>query len=120
MATFSVDTVDTLYSSFLTKATPIVGTPNIDTLRALRSQLKSNAANIQSNLGGGNLGDLGLILSDVAYAIVAPTDPYVRPVNPGTIPVFPDGSTGPQIAAIERVHRVAMYKFTRYKKLKAP
>jgi hypothetical protein len=82
----------------------------------------STNTNIQSNLGGGNHGDLGLILSDASYAsyaIVAPAEPYMVPANPGTIPVFPDGSTGPQIAAIERIHRVEMYKFNRYKNVES-
>lgn len=119
MSTVSVDTVDTIYNAFNDKATKIVGTPNIDTLRALRTQLKSNAANIQSNLGGGAHGDLGLILSDAAYVFVAPGFAYIRPDNPGQLPIFPDGATGPQIAAVERLHRVEMYEFNRYKNVES-
>jgi hypothetical protein len=121
MATFlSLDTVETIYTAFNNKATKIVGTPNIDTLRALRNQLKSNAANLQSNVGGGNHGDLGLILSNAAYAIVAPTTPYVRSVNPGPLPIFPNGGgTAAQIAAIERVHCVEFFEFNRYKNVEA-
>jgi hypothetical protein len=120
MATFSLDTVENIYTTFNDKAIKIVGTPNIETLRALRNQLKSNAANLQSNLGGGNHGDLGLILSDLAYAIIAPGTPYVRPANPGQIPNFPDnGGTAAQIAAIERVHRVECFEFNRYKNVEA-
>jgi hypothetical protein len=119
MSTITVDTVDTIYISFNDKATKLVGTPNIDTLRALRNQLKSNAANLQSNLGGGNHGDLGLILSDAAYAFAAPGTPYIRPANPGQLPTFPGTPTGPQIAAIERLHRVELFEFNRYKNVEA-
>jgi hypothetical protein len=119
MSTISVDTVDTIYNSFNDKATKIDGTPNIDTLRALRSQLKSNAANIQSNLGGGNHGDLGLILSEEAYALAAPGTPYTRPSNPGQLPQFPGAPTGPQIAAIERLHQVQLFEFNRYKNVES-
>ena len=119
MSTISVDTVDTTFNSFNDKATKLDGTPNINTLRALRSQLKSNAANIQSNLGGGNHGDLGLILSDAAYALAAPGTPYHRPTNPGPLPNLPGTATGPQIAAIERLHKVELFEFNRYKKIEA-
>ena len=119
MSTITVDTVDTIYNAFNDKAIKIDGTPNIDTLRALRAQLKTNAASIQSNLGGGHHSDLGLILSNTAYALAAPGHPYTRPSNPGQLPQFPGTPTGPQIAAIERLHRVELYEFNRYKNVES-
>ena len=119
MFTISVDTVNTIFNSFNDKATKIVGTPNIDTLQALHSQLKSNTANIQSNLGRGNHGDLGLILTNAAYAIIAPGTPYARPANPGPLPLFPGAATGPQMSAIERLHRVQLFEFNRYRNVKS-
>ena len=119
MSTISVNTVDTIYNSFNDKTIKIEGTPNIDTLRALRGQLKRNAANIQSNLGGGNHGDLGLILSTAAYALAAPGNPYIRPTNPGALPQFEDTATGPQILAIERLHRVNLFESNRYKNVES-
>ena len=68
----------------------IIGIPTYETLRTLNIELKTNAQSVHSNLGGGNLGHLGLILSTATqYALISPL-PYVRPpvhvltILPGT------------------------------------
>ena len=60
----------------------IHGQPTFTTLRRLKKQLKANAQSVPSNLGGGEYGHLGLVLSPEEYAAVS-DDPYVPPDHPG-------------------------------------
>ena len=60
----------------------IHGEPDYDQLKILKDKLKANATKIPSDLGGGNFGHLGLVLSPAEYANVSAV-PYVRPVHPG-------------------------------------
>ena len=71
--------------------TKILGPLNYRVLKRLKDQIKSNAACIDSDLGGGANGHLGLILTDVEYALVCPLTPYVRHVMPND-PII-DGKT---------------------------
>ena len=61
--------------------TPIQGEPDADALITLKNQLKANASSVPSNLGGGNHGHLGLVLSPAAYALVSNTA-FVTPAHP--------------------------------------
>ena len=72
--------------------TPIRGEPTYSTLELLLKELKANALNVHSNLGGGVHGHLGLVISPASYAHLSAT-PFVRPVFPGTAAVLPPGST---------------------------
>jgi hypothetical protein len=65
--------------------------------------LQANLRAIDTHLGGGNLGHLGLIVSDASYAMIAPaTDAaptlWVSPTAPGRAPANTDG-TAAQISA---------------------
>ena len=64
----------------------IVGQPNFEKLRALKKALIANAASVQSDLGGGTYGHLGLILDDATYTRLT-THHYVAPVHPGALTV---------------------------------
>ena len=64
----------------------IVGQPNFEKLRALKKALKANAASVQSDLGGGAYGHLGLILDDATYTHLT-THHYVTPVHPGALTI---------------------------------
>jgi hypothetical protein len=67
-------TVEYVVASFPHPILPTVqGEPDYQTLHAIRKLLQSNARSIDTHLGGGALGYLGLIVSDSAYAIIAPT-----------------------------------------------
>ena len=66
--------------------TPINGEPDADTLVKLKNQLKANASSVPSNLGGGSLGHLGLVLSPTTYAMVSNT-PFVQPAHPGPLEI---------------------------------
>ncbi len=62
----------------------IVGTPTFDKLKTLKKSLRENASSVQSDLGGGAFGHLGLILDDAPYHALTGHH-YVRPVHPGLI-----------------------------------
>jgi hypothetical protein len=47
--------------------------PDYQTIHAIRKLLQANARAIDAHLGGGDLGHLGLVVSEAAYAIFTPT-----------------------------------------------
>ena len=53
--------------------TPIQGEPTYKALKRLKNELRANASSVDRDLGGGDHGYLGLVLSDEEYARVAPT-----------------------------------------------
>jgi hypothetical protein len=67
-------TVEEVIASFPHPILPTVqGEPDYQTIHAIRKLLQANARAIDTHLGGGALGHLGLIFSDASYAMVAPT-----------------------------------------------
>ena len=61
-----------------------------DSLKTIKNQIKTNAARVNSDLGGGAHGHLGLVLTPEEYALISAV-PYVRPVHPGPL-VLPAGA----------------------------
>jgi hypothetical protein len=53
------------------------------TIHSIRKLLRANARSIESHLGGGALGHLGINVSITTYATVAPAHPWVNPESPG-------------------------------------
>jgi hypothetical protein len=53
--------------------TEVQGEPDYQTIHATRKFIQANSRAIDTHLGGGTLGDLGLIISDSSYAQIAPT-----------------------------------------------
>lgn len=89
-------TVDYASSYFKYKTpTPIQGAPTNKTLKRLKQELRANASSVESDLGGGDHGFLGLVLTDAEYALVAPTHPFVAPVFPAALTI-PAGTTSLQ------------------------
>ena len=68
----------------------------------MQLELKANAISVHSNLGGGNHGHLGLLMTDPQYTLIVNT-PYVRPVHPGIF-VLAGGETRVQADAFQRAH----------------
>jgi hypothetical protein len=61
-------------ASFLHLVLPTFqGEPDYQTIHATRKFLQANSRAIDTHLGGGILGQLGLIISDASYATIAPT-----------------------------------------------
>ena len=84
-------TVDYAASYFKYKTpTLIIGAPTNKTLKRLKQELRANASSVESDLGGGDHGYLGLVLSDANYAsvsdtaFVAPNYPQPLTIPPGT------------------------------------
>ena len=70
--------------------TKVTTRPTYPILKQIKNELKANAGKVQCELGGGNNGHLGLVLTDIEYALVSPI-PYLRPTHPGA--VCPVGTT---------------------------
>ena len=90
-------TIDYTTSFQYPTPTKITGEPTYQSLKTLHSELKANASSIESNLGGGDHGYLGLVLLDANYALVTPTA-FVAPTFPNAL-VIP--ATATQVEAIE-------------------
>ena len=59
---------------------PINGEPTKKSLKRLNIKLRANRSSVETDLGGGNYGYLGLLLTDVEYARINPTpNPFVAP-----------------------------------------
>ena len=69
----------TVYFKYSTP-TPITDEPSKKSLKRLKTELRANASSGDTDLGGGDHGYLGLILTDVEYARITPTPPpFVAP-----------------------------------------
>jgi hypothetical protein len=66
-------------------------------------KIKINAAAIQTKLGGGRHGHLGLVLQPTTYEKITGT-PFELPEDPGVHPIQPAGATAAQIAEVTRQH----------------
>jgi hypothetical protein len=85
----------------------VQGEPDYQTIHATAKFLPANSRAIDTHLGGGTLGHLGLIISDASFTMVAPTmneEPplWVTPNAPGRAPATTDG-TAAQISAARHV-----------------
>jgi hypothetical protein len=101
-------TVEDFIASFPHPILPTVqGKPDYQTIHATRKYLQANSRDIDTRLGGGTLGHLGLIISDASYAMIAPTTDagptlWISPQAPGKAPANTDGTA----AKISAAHHV--------------
>jgi hypothetical protein len=101
-------TVEDVMASFPHTIFPTVeGGPDYQTIHTTRKFLQANSRAIDTHLGGGTLGHLGLIISDASYSNIAPTtagEPklWETPNAPGRAPATTDG-TAAQISAARHV-----------------
>jgi hypothetical protein len=90
--------VENLMASFLHPALPTArGEPDYQTINSTRKLLQANSRAIETHLGGGTLGHLGIIISDAYYAMIAPTTEagptlWTTPQAPGSAPANTDGT----------------------------
>jgi hypothetical protein len=85
----------------------VQGEPDYQTIHATRKFLQANSRAIETQLGGGTLGHLGLIISDASYAMIAPTTDsgptlLITQKAPGRAPANTDG-TAAQISAARHI-----------------
>ena len=112
MTISSVLSPDSLIASFPHPSLPkITGRPTFSSINALRKLQKANAAEVNSTLGGGAHGYLGMIISDAAYARAAPGTPYIHPIYPGPYPTLVAGETAAQITARATRHKEELRLF---------
>ena len=71
--------------------TKVCGPLNYDNLKVLIDETGANAASVQSDLGGGANGRLGLVITVLEYIYVN-VIPYVRHVNPAALNI-PTGTS---------------------------
>jgi hypothetical protein len=101
-------TFEEVMASFPHPVLPTVqGEPDYQTIHATRKFLQENSRAIDTHLGGGTLGHLGLIISDASYAMISPTTGagptlWETPQAPGRAPSNTDG-TAAQISAARHI-----------------
>ena len=108
----TIGAVDYAASYFKYKTpTPIPGAPSNKTLKRLKRELRANASSVESDLGGGDHGYLGLVLTDEEYATVAPTA-FNPPVYPAalTIPAGTDQVTALNLREQHQEQKRAYYE----------
>ena len=117
--TTTVNKVDDFLEAFPNKVVKHTGRPDYETLNNIKMALKHNFATVPCSLGGGTHGFSGAVLTPAEYAAATPvnTPPFADPPFPGSAPVIPPNSTGPQIAAIERQFNKAIRQWTEYNNL---
>lgn len=98
--------VDDIVAKFPIKTLPrIVGEPEYSTINDLVQTLYGNAATLETTLGGGNHGHIGLIMKPQLYATLSGT-PYAAPNDPGATPTIPHGATATQREQARMDHAV--------------
>jgi hypothetical protein len=101
-------TVEDVMASFPHPVLPTVqGEPDYQTIHATIKFLQANSRAIDTHLGGGTLGHLGLIISDASYVMISPkTDAgptlWATPQAPGRAPANTD-RTAVQISAARHI-----------------
>ena len=102
----TLGTVDYAASYFKYKTpTTIQGAPTNKTLKRLKQELPENASSVESDLGGGDHGYLGFVLTDAEYATVTST-PFVLPTYPATLTI-PTGTDQVQALILQEIHKDA-------------
>ena len=56
-------------------------------MKRLKNELRANASSVETNLGGGDHGYLGLILTEAEYQRVAPVTSFIAPRFPGELTI---------------------------------
>jgi hypothetical protein len=101
-------TVEDVIASLPHPLLPTVqGEPDYQTIHATRKFLQANSRAIDTHLGRGTLGHLGIIISDDSYALISPTTDagptlWATPQAPGRAPANTDG-TASQISAARHI-----------------
>ena len=85
-----------------------------DTLKVVVNQISSNAASVQTKLGGSAHGFLVATVSPTVYITLSPT-PFAASTLPAT--VVTTGMTRPQILAANCAYDTARKQFKQYNKL---
>jgi hypothetical protein len=94
--------------------------PDYQTLHSIRKMLRANAHSIDTHLGGGAFGHLGVIISDAAYEIISPMTAWENPEFPGRAPAaIEGGGTAAKISAEKYRWEEATNDFKTYNTVKS-
>ena len=103
-----LESVDSVIEGFPYSTIPKhAGEPNYQAIKDIERKLIKNASSYPSELGGGNHGYLGLILTPEKYLLVTGNNFEPHP-NPGSLPTFPANPTQAQIAQVSATHKEAL------------
>ena len=91
---------------------PINGEPTYKSLKQLKTELRANASSVDTDLGGGDHGYLGLALSDEEYARITPIPTQFRAPNfPGALVIDPAYTVIQAVQAHEsHTEELALYR----------
>ena len=79
--------VDDIITKFPMKNLPIIpGEPDYASINTMVKFLYGNAASLPTTLGGGQNGHIGLIMTHLIFATLAPNTDYTAPIDPGLLP----------------------------------
>jgi hypothetical protein len=112
-------TVKNVVASFPHPVLPTVqGESDYQTIHATQKFLQANSRAIDTHLGGGTLGHLGLIISYASSAMIAPTTDACPPIwttsqAPGRAPANMDG-TSAQISAARHIWEEGVQTYRTY------
>ena len=101
MLSTNIDYVAT-YFEFRT-LTKIHGEPTYKSLKTMTNQLKANACNVTSDLGGGAHRHLCLVMTLTEYSSVSSVS-YIRPAHPGALSI-PSGTAQHEAKRLRTEHR---------------
>jgi len=88
--------------------TRVYGVPDFDSIKTLEDELKANASSVQTELGGGQFGHLGLVVSPTQYANASQV-PYDRPAQP--VLEIPQGTAQHEVARLRHDYVQAHVQF---------
>ena len=91
----------------------ILGEPDFPQLHSLLRACKANACSVPSTLGGGQNGYVGMLVSAIVYASLAPGTPFIAPVHPGGLLPLPNG-TQYQITQLKSQHDESKQVYEEY------
>ena len=94
-----------LYFKYKTP-TLIYEEPTNKLLKRLQTELQANASSVETDLGGGNHGYLGLVLTDVKYVSIPNMQPFVLPNYPPPL-VIPANTIPIQALELKEQHSEA-------------
>ena len=92
----------------------IIGEPTVASLITLLAEVRDNAGSVQTELGGGAHGHLGLVCDPDTYQKLVPgVEPYEHPKNPGQLVLAEAGLPQYQIAQAKDEHEESTRLFVK-------
>jgi hypothetical protein len=106
---------DVIYSLPHQVLPSVQGEPDYHTIDAIHKILRANAHSIDTRLGGGAFGNLGVIISDAGYEIISPLPAWENPEFPGrALAAIDYGGTAAQISVNKHRWEEATNDFKTY------